>query len=301
MIKDLKVMMIGNSFSLCVGKNLPQIVHSVPGNTLMLASAYIGGCSCRTHWENLVAAEKDDDSGARNAYQVNIWYSDPAGKAVERSGNVKELLTMEKWDVVTIQQASYFSPDYASYQPWADQLIAYIKKHAPQAEIVIQQTWAYRADDRHVTGFGTPALGFHQQEMYERLTAAYRQLAKSHLCRIIPTGLAVQLARRFDPVGFRETPPEEREKLRWPDLPPQAGDPVGRYEWSKNPEGEMQLNQDAIHLNERGEYLQACVWFSTLYGLPATAIACDAPNVGKSDAAFLRRIAQQAVDSFTRN
>ena len=41
--KELKVLMIGNSFSICVGTYLPQIVKSVPGNRLELTSAYIGG------------------------------------------------------------------------------------------------------------------------------------------------------------------------------------------------------------------------------------------------------------------
>jgi len=47
--KSLKVLMIGNSFSICVGKNLPQIVSSFPDLELTLCSAYIGGCSLERH------------------------------------------------------------------------------------------------------------------------------------------------------------------------------------------------------------------------------------------------------------
>ena len=37
----LKVLMIGNSFSICVGKNLPQIVRAGKKHQLELTSTYI--------------------------------------------------------------------------------------------------------------------------------------------------------------------------------------------------------------------------------------------------------------------
>ena len=51
--KEMKVLMIGNSFSICVGKNLPQIVKAGKKHQLVLTSAYIGGCSLETHAKNL--------------------------------------------------------------------------------------------------------------------------------------------------------------------------------------------------------------------------------------------------------
>ena len=51
--KELKVLMIGNSFSISVGRYLPRIVRSVPGNRLELTSAYIGGCPFDRHSKNL--------------------------------------------------------------------------------------------------------------------------------------------------------------------------------------------------------------------------------------------------------
>lgn len=296
--QDLKVLMIGNSFSICVGKNLPQIVNSIPGNSLTLASAYIGGCPLETHWKNIEAIEKNPDDPAGQAYQVNIWSSDPKQKMIERRGNVKELLTLEHWDVVTIQQASHCSPFYENYQPWADKLIAYIRAKAPQAKIVIQQTWAYRKDDARITELGTPSWGFDQAGMYERLTAAYRKLAETYSCPVIPVGLAVQLTRQNDSLKFKEATPAQKAALHWPDIPPQAGDPVGAYKWRKGADGELQIGADSIHLNERGEYLQACVWLAALYGIATEKIAYDSPTVGAEDCAFLRQMAQAAVDSF---
>lgn len=52
---SLKVLMIGNSFSICVGNQMPQIAKSL-GLKLELGSLYIGGCSLQKHWANWVAS-----------------------------------------------------------------------------------------------------------------------------------------------------------------------------------------------------------------------------------------------------
>ena len=44
----LKVLMIGNSFSICVLKEMPQCAAAA-GETLDLASLYIGGCPFDKH------------------------------------------------------------------------------------------------------------------------------------------------------------------------------------------------------------------------------------------------------------
>ena len=55
--KELKVLMIGNSFSICVGRNLPQIVSKDADNKLVLTSAYIGGCTFDRHYNYLATAD----------------------------------------------------------------------------------------------------------------------------------------------------------------------------------------------------------------------------------------------------
>ena len=53
--KALKVLMIGNSFSICVLKEMPACSASA-GDTLDLASLYIGGCPLDRHWDNVEKA-----------------------------------------------------------------------------------------------------------------------------------------------------------------------------------------------------------------------------------------------------
>ena len=292
-------MMIGNSFSICVGKNLPNIVQEIDGLELVLGSAYIGGCSLETHWRNLDAILQNPEAPEKEAYQLNIWYSEDPEKNQKYSGNVKQLLEAEDWDIISIQQASHCSSFPETYQPWADQLLDYLHKNAPNAKVVIQQTWAYRRDDGRITDLGEPQWGFHQEGMYERLTASYRALAEHAGCFVIPTGLAVQLTRQNDPLKFKEIPADQKALLSWPDLPPQAGDPAGRSYWAKGEDGELHIGADTIHLNVRGEYLQACVWFRSLFGLSAEKyVTYDSSAVGKNDCAFLRKMADLAVDNF---
>ena len=50
--KNLKVLMIGNSFSICLLQQFPQVAKSM-GVQLDLCSMFIGGCSFERHWQNV--------------------------------------------------------------------------------------------------------------------------------------------------------------------------------------------------------------------------------------------------------
>lgn len=288
----LRILMIGNSFSVCVGKDLPQIVQSVPGCQVVLTSAYIGGCSLERHWNNVVETEGNPEA---KQYDVRTWSNTSNGVATVNSrGSINELLQQGQWDVVTIQQASHFSWKPETYQPFADNLVEYIRKAQPKAKIWIQQTWAYRADDGRLMPGSD--WGFDQAGMHQRLSKAYAQLAERIQAPVIPTGRAVRYSRERTEGKFVVPTPEQKAACRWPDLPPQASDVVGRYFWEKKRGAtELNIGADTIHLNRRGEYLQACVWFEALFGkaLPDTTYV---PNdIGATDAAFLRACAHDAV------
>ena len=279
MKQELKILTIGNSFTDSLTAYFKEVVESA-GCVLTFDRANHGGCELRRHWSYMEFEERD--------LTVKM-YQEPRVKS-------RTILQREKWDIVSIQQASHESWDMDTYQPYANNICAHIRKYAPQAEIVIQQTWSYRADDPRLMPGG--AWGFDQDGMYDRLTAAYQKLASEQKLRIIPTGYAVQLARKEQPFHFRNYDPALLETLHWPDLPPQAGSLVGRIFWHKNTDGKLRIGRDTIHLNERGQYLQACVWFAFLYGRKTSEITYVPPVIDDSDAAFLRGIAQKAVDLF---
>lgn len=287
--KEMKVLMIGNSFSICVGNNLPQIVKAGKKHHLILTSAYIGGCSLETHAKHLVQAEKDPDF---KPYRINVWDSDDLRTGKSRKGNVFELLKNNKYDVITIQQASHFSWNYNTYQPHADTVIAYIRKLNPQAKILIQQTWAYRSDDARLTPKG---WGFDQQGMHEKVRAAYHQLAKDKGFAVIPTGDAIAHWRKNHKPVYKPLSEKELAKFRSPDLPPMADDIVGRDYWSKQKDGTLKLGADRIHLNFKGEYLQACVWYGFLFDEDPATIKYEHPKISSEECRILAASAKAAL------
>lgn len=288
---NLKVLTIGNSFSICLEKNLPQIVKAGKKHHLILTSAYIGGCSLQTHAEHLQSAEKDP---AISPYYISIRESGDKRKHGHRRGNVLELLRSEQYDIITIQQASHLSWDPNSYQPFADIIINYIKKYNPQAKIMIQQTWSYRCDCIRI--YGPEKLwDFDSEGMYARLTDAYHAFAAQTGFDVIPTGDAVQLFRKKSKRVCKPVPLEQRKKYRSPDLPPSSDDVVGRFFYIKNEQGEMVLGQDGIHLNFRGEYLQACVWYGKLFGEDPENIRYEHKEISSSECRLMQKCAKEAL------
>mgnify|MGYP003297470052 CR=1 FL=1 len=250
--KPLKVLMIGNSFSVCVLKQMPQIARN-SGCALDLASAHIGGCSLERHVNELAKAEADPSAKAHYYFG---W------KYVSDDGHLKRLLPKSRWislpaalkadvwDVVTIQQASHFSIDRATYSPYGENLIKTIKELCPTAEVVIQETWSYTPYDNRLIKWGID-----QNEMYRRLHDAYCSFAKDNSIRVIPTGEAVQLWRKKLPVKY--TPNSF------------GGDVAGAMRFYKK-DGLYKVYVDRFHFNEKGEYLQSLVWTAKLFGVDVT-------------------------------
>lgn len=206
---------------------------------------------------------------------------------------MRQILQSRKWDIITIQQASHGSWLPETYFPYAEKLRDYIKKYAPTAEICIQQTWSYRSDDPRISKGGK--WNIDQSEMFARAEKNYADAAKKLGLRVIPTGKAVQNYRAQETRPFE---PRDFSNYRYPDLPPQAGDVVGRTYWHKQKDGEMRIARDTIHLNDSGNYLQACVWFGFLFDKNPEEISFVPDTIGNSQAAKLRSIAARTLAEF---
>ena len=278
----MNILTIGNSFTWSLEKYFPAVVRA-GGEELKLKFMNFGGCELQRHWTYINAEIQNPGVGFYQGVDFPI------------AARMDQVLSEGGWDVVTIQQASHASWRAETYEPYAGCIVDYVRKFAPKAEIVVQQTWSYRAD--HAQFRPGSKWGITQDGMYEKLTANYKALAVRYGLRMIPVGYAVQLARRKSPVRFQVYDPELPGRLVWPDLPPQAGDVVGNIFWNKGADGEMHLCRDLVHLNVRGEYLQACLWFAFLYGKSPeeTAKHFLPEEIGNSDAAFLRAVAAEAA------
>jgi hypothetical protein len=274
----MKILTIGNSFTWSLSSCFPSIAEAQQ-EELKLEFANFGGCEFRRHWAYITAEENEPRCKMYMNYTMKL----------------RELLASDNWDIVTIQSASHESWDYANYLPYAGLIIDYVRKHAPGAKIMIQQTWAYRDDAPRLATWG-----FDRYEMYRRLDEAYRRLGREFNLPIIPTGKAVELALAEQPGGpFVNYDPGILLTMRWPDLPPQARSIVGACSWRKDPAtGEMTLRRDTIHLNIRGQYLQACVWYGFIFNRDPREINWVHEDVANSDAAFLRHIAARAIKEY---
>ena len=83
--KELKVLMVGNSFAWSCRRYLPEVAKSVPGCTLKLEIAHIGGCYFERHMKEYARSMADP----KHHPYLNIemkWSSLP------------DLLKKEKWD-----------------------------------------------------------------------------------------------------------------------------------------------------------------------------------------------------------
>lgn len=176
--KPLKVLMIGNSFSISNVHEMPNVASAM-GKKLDLASLFIGGCSLERHWNNVVAASTN---ATFRPYGFDRVVN---GERVVKKGkaNIPDALLLDKWDIVTIQQASPLSWRPETYEPFGGLLVAKIRELAPQAKIVVQETWSYPPWDKRLKKFG-----FDQAEMYRRLHAAYASFAEKYGLDVIPVG-----------------------------------------------------------------------------------------------------------------
>jgi hypothetical protein len=181
--RPLKVLMIGNSFSICNLKQMPHVAAAM-GKRVDLASLYIGGCSLERHWNNVVAASTD---ATLRPYRFDRIVG---GKKTVDDGkaNIPDALVLDKWDVVTVQQASHFSWQPETYEPFGGLLVAKIRELAPQAKVVVQETWSYPPWDGRLAKFGID-----QAEMYRRLHGAYAGFAKKYGLDVIPVGTAAEI------------------------------------------------------------------------------------------------------------
>lgn len=186
--RPLKVLMIGNSFSISCLWQTPQIA-SACGCRLDIASLYIGGCSLATHWENVLAASD-------RAFRPYRFDRITEGRHVieNSAANIPDALAMDNWDVVTVQQCSHESWIPESYSPWGDNLVAEVRRRLPATDIVVQETWSYPPWDSRLGRFAeaTGHASFDHSEMYARLHEAYSAFAARHGLAIIPMGTAAE-------------------------------------------------------------------------------------------------------------
>ena len=168
----MKILSIGNSFSQDAQRYLHQLAKQ-NGVEMKCVNLYIGGCPLKTHYYNILEDSKS------YAFQFN-------GESTGIKVTIKEVLMSDSWDCITLQQASRFSPNYKTYQPYLGVLADYVRKYCTESQLLIHQTWAYEENSERLC----QELGYpHAKDMFEDLKGAYAQAAKDITADgIIPCG-----------------------------------------------------------------------------------------------------------------
>ncbi len=214
----MKLLSIGNSFSQDAQKWLHQIAEN-GGEDIYAVNLYIGSCSLERHWNSFVNQIPD------YALEIN-------GECV-RKISVNEALTLEKWDVITFQQASPKCGDYTTYQPYLNNLVAEVKAACPDAKLYIHQTWSYEID---CTLQAYDNYERSQKVMDEKSIEAYAQASKDTGMALIPCGDMVRYLRKNVP----------------------------EFDYAA---GGMSINRDGFHLSrDYGRYAAALTWYGFLTG-----------------------------------
>ena len=168
-----KILCIGNSFS----QDATRYLESIADGELYVRNCYIGGCSLKMHYDNIVA------DAVAYAYEKDAV-------ALERVA-LSDALTREKWDYVTVQQVSHQSGQYGSYEPYMRDVLAYVREKCPTAKIVFHRTWPYEIRSAH-SGFAH--YGCDRDEMQQAIVRATDRVAAHYGLPIIAAGDAVYKA-----------------------------------------------------------------------------------------------------------
>ncbi len=239
----MKLLSIGNSFS----TDAHHFLHALAAQNsfeLDTANLFIGGCSLQTHWQNVC------EDNAIYDYELN-------GKEAETKISIRQALESEKWDVVTLQQASADSGIYDTYQPYLSSLAKLVRELQPQARLYFHQTWSCENGSEHP---GFLNYGCDSRRMFESIVSASAKAAESIGADLIATGTVIQYLR-------------ENEKV---------------FDYQN---GGISLCRDTFHLSETyGRYAAAATWLHTLTGNDFTAKEFDGMDIN------LLEVIMQAVN-----
>ncbi len=183
----------------------------------------------------------------------------------ERKISIEQALAEDCWDYISLQQASGFSGWKESYEPFTGLLVSYIREKAPQAKLLIHETWAYDASSTHDHFL---RYNRNQQEMFDKIHACYTGIAAKYDMTIIPCGEIIQQIRKLPEFDMAN--------------------------------GGISLCRDGFHMSfDYGRYLLACIWTKKLFGVSIkdNAFVPDLPWLPESNIdSKLLEILRNAVD-----
>lgn len=185
--KTLKILSIGNSFSVDTMEHLAGIARSLGVAHIKLGNLYVGGCSIAMHHAHAMG------DMAVYKYYVNEgdgWSCTPEYK-------ISDAVASEEWDYISIQHGSKDGSRYtdpASYER-LPALLDYVRGIAwAGAKYAFNMTWVGEPYDKHAE-----LISYDRDQLlvYRLITEVTQSVvgAIPDIVRISPTGTAIQNAR----------------------------------------------------------------------------------------------------------
>lgn len=181
---SIKVLAIGNSFSVDSMEHLWNMLQGAGYETVVLGNLHAPGCSLQTHLYNMTMDRK--------AYTLSM---NSDGFWTSQASDAAEALAKEAWDVIVVQQVSGYSGMPTSFAD-LENIILWLEERKPSADtkILWNMTWAYQSDSGH----GDFAkYDRDQMTMYNAIVDTMQQkvLTNPAFSGVIPTGAAIQNLR----------------------------------------------------------------------------------------------------------
>ena len=149
----LKVLDIGNSFTLDAVQLLPRIANASGSNlsSICLYRCYRSGATFKNWYD--IYHDKDSVFTYSIAKVLGgLPSTAPRGTGEIGDGSLfRQVLTQEKWDLIIIHQAGPYAPYYGTWTQngaggYLNELLALIREHQPQAEIGFLLVHSYWRD-----------------------------------------------------------------------------------------------------------------------------------------------------------
>ncbi|MBQ8431353.1 MAG: DUF4886 domain-containing protein [Clostridia bacterium] len=186
-LKSLKILSIGNSFSMDTMEHLANVALSLGYQSVKLGNLYIGGCSLNKHFYNA-----ENDLAAYRYFQNtgDGWRETPEHK-------ISDALKECDWDWISIQHGTKDKSRYTSVESYEKlpALIEYVKGLAwSGAKIAFNMAWVAEPYSHHheITSYNGDQMLMYQS-LLETTQAAV--LPAKGLDVLSPTGTAIQNAR----------------------------------------------------------------------------------------------------------
>ena len=183
----LKILSIGNSFSVDTMRHTPDILKSAGIQNFNLSNLFIPGCSIKMHHHN---AENDLAEYVHYQHTGTEWVT-------TEHVSINQAIGMDDWDVISIQHGTkdrsrYTEPE--SYEKLSA-LVDYVKALAgPDVKIAFNMAWIPEPESTH---HEMVSYGGDQLLMYKNITAVTKSVVAPLVDVVSPAGTAVQNARPY--------------------------------------------------------------------------------------------------------